>query len=83
MWEEFKTSFGNAGKVYVTDVYSASEDVIEGISGENFAKEINANHLGGSIEDVAKKLLPNLENGNIVIGLGAGTITNLGKYLKG
>ena len=24
----------------------------------------------------------NVENGNIVIGLGAGTITNLGKYLK-
>ena len=38
--------------------------------------------MGGSIEDVAKKLLPTLKSGNIVVGLGAGTITTLGKYLE-
>ena len=78
----FKTSFSNAKQVIVTDVYAASEDEIEGITGENFAKEIDAKHLSGSIEDVSKKLYPVLKEGNIVIGLGAGTITALGKYLK-
>ena len=35
------------------------------------------------MQEVAEKLLPTLENGNIVIGLGAGTITALGKELEG
>jgi len=82
LWGEFKKSFTDAERVIVTDVYSASEDEIEGINGQNFAKEINAEHISGSIEDVAKKILPTLKNGNVVVGLGAGTITNLGKYLK-
>lgn len=81
LWEEFKGAFADARRVIVTDVYSASEDAIEGITGENFAKEIQAEHFSGSIDEVAKKLLPTLEHNNIVIGLGAGTITNLGKYL--
>ena len=34
------------------------------------------------MDDVAKKLLPTLEEKNIVVGLGAGTITSLGKSLK-
>ena len=83
LWEEFKGAFSDAGRVIVTDVYSASENAIEGITGANFAKEINAENFSGTMEDVAKQLLPTLKENNIVIGLGAGTITNLGKYLKG
>lgn len=82
LWEEFKGAFSNAGRVIVTDVYSASEDPIVGISGENFAKELGVEYFGGSIEEVAKNLSQTLKKGNIVLGLGAGTITNLGKYLK-
>ncbi len=33
------------------------------------------------IKEVARKLFPTLKSGDIVIGLGAGTITNLGKEL--
>ena len=82
LWDEFKICFNDANRVVVTDVYEASEDPIDGITGENFAKEISAEHIPGTIQDVAEKLLPTLKKGNIVIGLGAGTITNLGKYLK-
>ena len=83
LWDEFKASFGNAQRVIVTDVYAASEDEIEGISGKNFASDLNGSeYAGGTIGDVAKKILPTLKSGDVVIGLGAGTITNLGKYLK-
>ena len=34
------------------------------------------------MKEVAEKLLPTLKKGNIVIGLGAGTITALGKELE-
>lgn len=82
LWSEFKESFYNANRVIVTDVYEASESPISGITGENFAKDCNFEHIKGSIETVAEQLLPSLKKGNIVIGLGAGTITNLGKYLE-
>lgn len=83
LWDDFKTSFNSARVIYVTDVYSASEDKIEGISGENFASELpTASYVSGSIEDVAQKIMPMLKNGDIVVGLGAGTITRLGKNLE-
>ena len=82
LWKEFKECFSNAGRIIVTDVYEASEDPIEGITGENFAKERCIEHYSGSIREVAEKLYPTLKNGDVVIGLGAGTITNLGKYLE-
>ena len=83
LWNEFKNAFSEAGRVVVTDVYAASEDTIEGVSGEAFAKDLDAEYIGGNMQEVAEKLLPTLENGNIVIGLGAGTITALGKELEG
>jgi UDP-N-acetylmuramate--alanine ligase len=82
LWDEFKSAFGDASRIVVTDIYAASEDPIEGVSADRFASELGAEYFSGSIEDVSKKLLPTLKKGNIVIGLGAGTITNLGKYLK-
>ena len=82
LWNEFKSAFSEAGRVIVTDVYAASEDPIKGISGEAFAKDLGAEYIGGNMQEVAEKLLPTLVNGNIVIGLGAGTITALGKELE-
>lgn len=83
LWEEFKTAFKGAGRIIVTDIYAASEDPIAGISAEKFSSELeNAEYMSGSISEVAEKLLPTLNNGNIVIGLGAGTITELGKNLQ-
>lgn len=82
LWNEFKGAFSDANRIIVTDIYEASEDPIEGITGSNFAKEAGFEHLSGNISQVAEKLLPTLKKGNVVIGLGAGTITNLGKYLK-
>lgn len=83
LWNEFKEAFSNAGRVIVTDVYAASEDQIAGISGENFAKDlVGSEYFSGDMKSVAKELLPTLKQGDVVIGLGAGTITNLGKELK-
>lgn len=82
LWEEFIGAFSDADRIIVTDVYEASEDPIEGITGKIFAKEAGFEHLSGNISEVAEKLLPTLKKGNVVIGLGAGTITKLGKCLK-
>lgn len=83
LWQDFKEALSNIPNVVITDVYAASEDEIEGINSQIFANELkNCEHLTGTIEDVANKLLPKIKQGQIVIGLGAGTITNLGKELE-
>ena len=87
LWNEFLNAFDGVNKVVVTDVYAASEDAIEGINSERFTKDLAAKldipceYISGSMKEVAKKLLPQLKPDDVVIGLGAGTITNLGKEL--
>lgn len=85
LWNDFLDSFVDADKVYVTDVYSASELPIECINSEIFVEELLTNipceHLKGSISEVAEQLLPKLKSGDVVIGLGAGNITTLGNDL--
>lgn len=85
LWDEFLTSFEGVDRVFITDVYAASESPIEGVSSQEFAEKLSdtipCEHLKGSIADVAEQLLPKLKTGDVVIGLGAGTITTLGRDL--
>ncbi len=81
LWNEFLESLKCDAEVFVTDVYAASEDEIEGVSGEVFARKLGAKHLAGDMKSVAAQLYPQLREGDVVIGLGAGTITNLSKEL--
>ncbi len=85
LWNEFLEAFDGANRVVVTDVYAASEAPIEGVNSENFVRDLSskcqAEYLTGDIKNVAKLLLPTLKSGDVVIGLGAGTITNLGREL--
>ncbi len=85
LWDEFLNAFDGVDRVVVTDVYAASEKPIEGINSQNFVEDLNkirpAEYISGDIETVAEKLRPTLKSGDIVIGLGAGTITNLAKEL--
>lgn len=85
LWNEFLCAFDEVNRIVVTDVYAASEIPVEGINSERFteelAKKYSAEYISGSIRDVARKLFPSLKSGDIVIGLGAGDITNLGKEL--
>lgn len=85
LWDEFLTAFEGVDNVYITDVYAASESPIEEANPEKFAEELSkiqpCEHLSGTISQVAEQLLPKLKNNDIIIGLGAGTITTLGKDL--
>lgn len=86
LWNDFLNAFDGVDKVIVTDVYAASEDAIDGINSEKFAdalsqKGINCEYIGGDMKSVAKGLFDSLNSDDIVIGLGAGTITALGKEL--
>lgn len=82
LMEDFATSFNNADVVYLLDIYPASEKPIEGISAEVLAEKIknfghkNTRHIG-EVSTAAEKVVENLEPNDLVITLGAGSITNL------
>lgn len=84
LWDDFLKSFGAVDKLIVVDVYSASEDAIEGINSKALAQCFNTEdvtYIGGSMENAARKILPLLKSGDMVITLGAGDVTRIGGEL--
>ena len=85
LWDDFVKCFSSADIVYACDVYSANEKSIENITSERFAKCVDhndAHYIPGNLEAVAESICKTIQPGDIVITLGAGTITKLGNILK-
>jgi len=85
LWDDFLKSFGAVDKLIVLDVYSASEDAIEGVNSKIFAqcfKNEDVTYISGSVENAARKILPLLKSGDMLITLGAGDVTRIGVELQ-
>ncbi|HEY0658788.1 MAG TPA: UDP-N-acetylmuramate--L-alanine ligase [Pyrinomonadaceae bacterium] len=82
LMDEFALSFNNADVLFITDIYAASEQPIEGVTAEILTENIkkyghkNVNYIG-EVETAAEKVTANLQAGDLVITLGAGSITRL------
>ena len=91
LMEDFATSFNNADVVHLLNIYPANEQPIKGITAQALAEKIegfghkSVRHIGG-VETAAEKVVKNLQPNDLVITLGAGSITNLSdeilKHLK-
>lgn len=86
-FEEFSTCFNNADYVYVADVYAAGEEPIEGVSGPSLVESIRS-HGHKSVNMTSKPTLagdlkPHLEEGDLIVCLGAGDITYWASDLAG
>jgi len=80
LFGEFCTCFGDADTVLVTPVYSAGESPIEGVDRnaliEGLKRQGHGHVLAVENElDLAALVAEQAKPGDIVIGLGAGTIT--------
>jgi UDP-N-acetylmuramate--alanine ligase len=86
LMDEFARSFNNADVLLVTDIYAASEDPIEGVSGEALVEAVrrfghkDARHAG-SVDDATRALLDEAREGDMVITLGAGNVYRAGERL--
>jgi len=84
--DEFALAFNNADVLYVLDIYAASEKPIEGITAEILTENIrryghkNANYIG-DIETAAERVSKDLQPGDLLITLGAGTVTRLSEEI--
>ncbi len=86
LFREFQTCFHRADLLVMTDIYAASERPIVGVSAETLLTEIGAHGQRHTlyIPDVSElpvKILPVLEEGDLVLTLGAGNIVTAGEKL--
>jgi UDP-N-acetylmuramate--alanine ligase len=83
LMEEFGSSFADADNLLVLDIYAASEAPIPGISGEQLAATIQEKgkkqaRYVSSFEQAANLLAAEADSGDMILTLGAGSISQLG-----
>jgi UDP-N-acetylmuramate--alanine ligase len=84
--EDFATAFTNADSLFVLDIYAAGELPIDGITGEALAKKISEEGgLGAKYEasfgDAVAAIVPIAKPGDMVLTLGAGSVSQLGPMI--
>ncbi len=85
--DEFADGFEKADLLVLTDIYSAGEKPIEGISGESLYWKIrkvmnNRVLFGATLVDVVSILKDVLESGDVLLTLGAGNIYRVAEEIK-
>jgi UDP-N-acetylmuramate--alanine ligase len=86
LMQEFARSFNNADVLFISDIYAASEDPIEGVTSEALTNEIKrfghkeVNYIGG-LENAATMLRDYVQPGDLVVTLGAGTVNRVSDQL--
>lgn len=85
LFEQFATSFLNADRVLMTEIYAAHEPPIPGITGRALARRVAREQDGvsflGGFEQIIEHLLKDLRPGDIVIIQGAGDINQVAHRL--
>ena len=86
LMQEFARSFNNADALFITDIYAASEDPIEGVTAESLTNAIKSfGHKDvrnvGALENAAAALRDYVQPGDLVLTLGAGTVNRVSEQL--
>ncbi|HTW31601.1 MAG TPA: UDP-N-acetylmuramate--L-alanine ligase, partial [Candidatus Sulfotelmatobacter sp.] len=86
LMDEFTTAFADADSLFVLDIYAASEQPIEGITGDVLARHIREKS-GKSVEyvssfaDAVAAATASARDGDMILTLGAGSVSQLGPML--
>jgi UDP-N-acetylmuramate--alanine ligase len=86
LMEDFTTAFADADSLFVLDIYAASEKPIESITGEILAQRIgekSGNKVGyvSSFADAANSAAASAGEGDMILTLGAGSVSQLGPMI--
>ncbi len=83
LWTTFAHCFEAADQLIITDIYSAGEPAILGVSGELIWRAVHEAHPESDVtyvarlEDAADELVDRLRPGDLCLTLGAGDLTQL------
>jgi UDP-N-acetylmuramate--alanine ligase len=85
---EFAGAFEDANTVEVLDIYAASEEPIAGVNAETLVKAIRSVEVGdvevgyaASVPDAVKVLVARAKAGDVILTLGAGSVSQAGAML--
>jgi UDP-N-acetylmuramate--alanine ligase len=86
LMEEFTTAFHDADTLRILDIYAASEKPIEGITGEalvTLIRDVSGQNVryGTSFAAVADAVSSEAEPGDMILTLGAGSVSQLGPLI--
>ena len=86
LFEEFCRAFHQADVLVVTEIYPAGEEPRAGVSGERLAEGIKKHghrhvRFVSELDDVPEALRDTLEEGDLVLTLGAGSVTSVSDKL--
>jgi UDP-N-acetylmuramate--alanine ligase len=86
LMDEFTTAFADADSLFVLDIYAASEKPIEGITAEILAQKIAeksgkpVQHVS-SFADAVSSATSAAQDGDMILTLGAGSVSQLGPMI--
>ena len=86
LMEDFAGAFGDADSVQVLDIYAASEQPIEGVTGEALAtrvREVSGKLVSyaASMDEAVARLVADARPGDVVMTMGAGNVSAAGGML--
>ncbi len=86
LMDEFAAAFHDADTLFVLDIYAASEPPIAGITGEALARHIKQKggheaRYAASFADAAEAVVAGAQDGEMILTLGAGNVSQLGPMI--
>jgi UDP-N-acetylmuramate--alanine ligase len=86
LWDEFTRCFNRSDVLVLTEIYAAGEDKLPGIEAAQLGEAIRdhghrAVHFERDLDAALERLLELVRPGDLVVTLGAGSITSLGSQL--
>ncbi len=86
LFKEFCTAFHDADFLFMTDIYPASEDPIPGVTSQALLEQIRAHgqknvHYVPELNNIASQVVPLLQDDDVVLSLGAGSIWQSGEQV--
>jgi len=84
--EEFATAFNQADHLILTEIYAAGEEPIKGVTGRALAESIrihghHESDFSPDVDSLASKVASELNPGDVVLTLGAGSVWRVGEQL--
>jgi len=88
LFKEFQACFHKADFLVMTDIYAASEEPLADVSGSSLLDAVKRHGQKHTmfierVENMATELIPHLQQGDLVLTLGAGNIVTVGEDLLG
>ena len=86
LMDEFANAFHDADTLFILDIYAASEAPIEGITGEALTRHVKERggqeaRYAGSFADAAEAVVAQAQEGDTILTLGAGSVSQLGPLI--